>query len=92
MKSMTRLFAALVEISPFLHGDAVVKRLKAANLTDETYGRTSMIYIRAQSPAHRAFIINALTAQGFKVSPTYGVESNNVAVQVSYFKGYHWDE
>lgn len=92
MKSKKSLFAALAKISPINFGDAPKTGLKTVGISNETYGRSSMIYIRCSSPEHRASIINALVADGFKASHTYGAEFKTVAVQVSYFKGWHWNE
>jgi hypothetical protein len=62
---------------------------------DETFGKRSMIFI---GPVDMAFGIPRLKLEaelkmaGFAVHPDYWPGSNMVEVQVSYFKGWHWDE
>jgi len=64
--------------------------LKHPNISDETYGRKSCIYIHPGEEMH-GNLKQSLNDSGFEVSRTYGGD-HTIEVQVSYFKGYHWDE
>ncbi len=92
MLSKTKLFAALAEIAPDLFADALKAGLKAKGISNETYGRKSMIYIGCQTPERRKQIEAALTTKGFKVNHGYYPGSANAEIQVSYFKGWHHAE
>lgn len=60
--------------------------------SDETYGRDSMIYIQWGSPTERKEWEEKLEDAGFKVNRRYWPGSSTSEIQVSYFKGTHWDE
>jgi hypothetical protein len=62
------------------------------NFQNETYGKASMIYLTWESPDARKAGERALTNAGFKVHDDYWPGSAISEVQVSYFKGVHWDE
>ena len=59
---------------------------------DETYGRKSHLYIRVDSMASRRAVEAILEREGGKVNRDYSPGSAVVDVQVSYFKGWHWNE
>jgi hypothetical protein len=59
---------------------------------DETYGKKSMIYISWPDPKARKEWERRLEDAGFKVHKDYWPGSSTSEIQVSYFKGWHWDE
>jgi hypothetical protein len=75
-------------------------QLGAHGISDETYGRKSMIYlwnIQEEWGVSRDEMDRILGVAGFKVNRRYGRMDNKdlygaTEVQVSYFKGHHWDE
>lgn len=91
MKSKRALFKTLDEYrgTGMLYQD---KGLKAPRIGDETYGRQSFIYIGSDNVASRKALEDHLTNEGFKVSRKYWPGSSVSEVQVSYFKGRHWNE
>ena len=67
--------------------------LKAKGIGNETYGRKSCIYIQTPSKLMKELLMQHLYNNEFAVNFHYGsVGSTAVEVQVSYFKGFHWDE
>lgn len=86
LKTRKALFAALQT----LEGARVPKTYKG--LSDETYGSKSIVYPSFVSLEARVAGEKKLKELGFKVDFHYG-QSNlaRTAVQVSYFKGWHWD-
>ena len=97
MLSKKKLFETLDDI----HGTKsfVDAGLDHPIIGNETYGKKSMIYIAHDSMVERNQIESDLIAFGFKVSPRYNRPTTNEyngptssEVQVSYFKGWHWDE
>lgn len=90
MLSKKKLFEALDE----LHAtDAYSKLgLKHHGISNETFGRKSCIYIHTESNGNKKVLERELEMDGFKVNPKYAPNSQTVEVQVSYFKGWHWDE
>jgi len=89
MKSKKILFQDLEEIDP--------KYFKGANLDhpkigNETYGRKSCIYISLEKLEDRRPIERKLEKKGHKVMEDYAKGWPRIEVQVSYFKGWHWDE
>lgn len=60
--------------------------------SNETYGKDSMIYLSWESPSERTEWENRLEDAGFKVHRRYWPGSSTSEIQVSYFKGHHWDE
>lgn len=62
--------------------------------SNEIYGRKACIYLWsvAKDEADRRVVEAELMRRGFKVDPTYYPGSKAIEVQVSYFKGWHWDE
>jgi hypothetical protein len=88
MKSKKDLFVAL---DTFFKTDKYTKNgLKAVG--NETYGRKSMIYVGAGTFDARRSLEKFLIAEGFKVHTDYFPGSDQVEVQVSYFRGYGWDK
>jgi hypothetical protein len=61
-------------------------------ISDETYGRKSKLYISCLNPADRVKLERFLIDKGVKVNQDYWPGSCVVELQVSYFKGWHWDE
>jgi hypothetical protein len=87
MKSKKKLFEVLKEIDPvFFRGVDLNHKI----IGNETYGRKSMIYVQCLNVHHKAELSRELSKRGFKVC-RYDVPIV-VEVQVSYFKGWHWDE
>lgn len=69
------------------------KRTPAARgVGNETYGKKSMLYLRARDMEHRNAIERFLDRNNIKAFMDYSPGSPVVEVQVSYFKGWHWDE
>jgi hypothetical protein len=89
MKSKTKLFADLEKIDPVYFKGV---NLNDTNISNETYGRDSRIYIRCETFADRKSLENKLERLGYKIDPNYSPSDNRLEVQVSYFKGWHWDE
>lgn len=91
LKSRKVLYTALQDIKS--SGEADLK-LPASykDLSNEVYGRKAMIYVSWASPADRKKGEEALLIKDFKVNRKYWPGSSTSAVQVSYFKGHHWDE
>lgn len=104
MKSKTLLFALLETLSgtdpTFAHFVGIGKEgLKHKQVSDETYGPHSMIYLFWPHLNARNAGEKTLADHGFRVSPDYCRKSGNCRedsprseIQVSYFRGYHWDE
>ena len=90
MLSKKKLFEALSEIMK----DPTILELglKHKRVNNETYGKKSCVYFTCDSPEHRAVVESDLRRRGFKVNSSYWRESPMTEVQVSYFKGHHWDE
>lgn len=61
-------------------------------LSDETYGNKSMMYLRCPDKATRHALEAKLTTAGVKVDASYDAAGTRIEFQVSYFRGYHWDE
>jgi hypothetical protein len=95
MKSATKLGALLFRhgfvSKPFTAND-LKRGTQPRNVSDETYGNKSCVYVSAGSPQLRTKMERILTRAGFKVSETYSPTSACSEIQVSYFKGWHWDE
>ena len=68
--------------------------LKHPEISNETYGRDSFIYINIPAGVNFAALEQKLQALGHKVEPNYSRYNNGktVAVQVTYFKGYGWNK
>lgn len=60
--------------------------------SNETYGRRSFIYLTVLTPEMKTTLVDALISLGHRVDPGWTRQNKGVAVQVSYFKGWHWDE
>jgi hypothetical protein len=86
MKSRKKLLETLIRLN------YVTPDTKVTQLRNETYGRKSMIYLDAPTPSDRQGWERALEREGFKVHRSYWPGSATLEVQVSYFKGWHWDE
>ena len=91
VQSKKNLFDFLATIHPKFK-TAPMQGLKTNGIDNETYGRKSMIYITWDSPAERKEMEGKLEDAGFKVSRNFWKGSPVSEVQVSYFKGWHWDE
>lgn len=90
LKSKVDLFTALDDY--YMTKTYSAKQLDAPGISNETYGRKSCIYVKAKSAADRQKLEDRLTMNGFKVNKNYWPGSSVIEVQVSYFKGYNWDE
>lgn len=98
-KSKKRLFEDLAEIaksdSRFAHFTDVNdkdKRLKHRKVSNETYGRNSCIYLYHGDKGTRRDLERLLEARGHRVDRGYYLGSGTLEVEVTYFKGFHWDE
>jgi hypothetical protein len=89
MKSKKKLFEDLETIDPVYFKDVNLNHPKIAN---ETYGRKSCIYVRCESFETRRAIESKLERLGYKIDREYDYNNSRLEVQVSYFKGWHWDE
>ena len=90
MKSQKQLYPLLDEF--FKTKEYSAKGLKAKGISDETYGKKSMIYIGTKSPAERKELETFLKSKGVKVHTDYNPGKSTAEVQVTYFKGTRWDE
>ena len=90
MKSKKALFEYLDAY--YCHREPEYARdgLKHPNIANETYGKKSCIYIYPGKEMH-GNLKQSLNDSGFKVSKRYGGD-HTIEVQVSYFKGFLWDE
>ena len=61
-------------------------------LSNEIYGKKAMIYFTWKDEPTRRKAERELENRGFKVHRRYYPGSGTMEVQVSYFKGHHWDE
>jgi hypothetical protein len=89
MKSKKQLFEVLEKII----GQEF--DLRTGGVSDETYGKKSFIYlwdVKDNFGVEREKLELALEAEGFKVMRDYYPGSQTLEIQVSYFKGWHWDE
>ena len=89
MKSKKKLFKDLEEINSVRFKGV---ELDSKLISNETYGKNSFIYVRSESREDRTKIERELEKRGHKVERDYWRESSTTSVQVSYFKGWHWDE
>lgn len=98
MKSKKALFEFLNT-----HFNRTDLSLTSPNISDETYGKKSCIYlwdIKGMYNMERGEFERLLQDNGFVVNPKYGKglakygmqDYDATEIQVSYFKGYHWDE
>lgn len=62
------------------------------DISNETYGQDSHLYIKTPDVATRHRLEAFLQARGARVNLDYWPSSSTVDVQVSYFKGWHHDE
>ena len=89
MKSKKQLFEVLEKIIGQKFD------LSTGGVSNETYGKKSCIYlwdVVANYGVEREKLELALEAEGFKVNRQYYLGSQTLEIQVSYFKGWHWDE
>lgn len=86
LKSRKALFAALQSIP----GAILPETYKG--LLNEVYGRQVDCYPSFKTYKARLAAEKILMDQGFKVRASYDPGGTTTAVQVSYFKGWHWDE
>ena len=95
LKSATELGSALYKhgfvSKPFTTND-LKKRTQPRNVSDETYGDKSCVYVYAGSRPLRTKMERILSEAGFMISKDYSPNSSCSEIQVSYFKGWHWDE
>lgn len=93
MKSKKILFQDLAQLGVAELADVndPDKRLRHKLISDETFGRNSMIFVRF-SPGQRVQMEMALHRKGHKIHTDYWPGSGTVQVQVNYFKGWHHDE
>jgi hypothetical protein len=89
MKSQKQLFPLLDEF--FKTKEYTTKELRAKGVSDETYGKKSMIYVTSKTPAQRKELEAFLKSKGVKIHPDYDPGKATSEIQVSYFKGTRWD-
>jgi hypothetical protein len=58
----------------------------------EVYGKEVFCYINTFSLYNRKMMENWLKEKGLKFNSNYSVMSSTVEIQVTYFKGWKWDE
>ena len=92
--STTKTSKLLVDLkivdAPFTTRDLRAGRVKG--VCDETYGRDSRLYVRVADMAERHRVEAAITRAGGRVHRNYSPGKPVVETQVSYFKGWHWNE
>jgi hypothetical protein len=89
MKSKKLLFVAL---DKFFNTTEFGKlKLKHKQVSNETYGRNSCIYIYGKDAAERRVLERFLEKEGFKVNKNYWPGSATTEVSVSYFRGDQWN-
>ncbi len=88
MKSRKKLCADLIEMG------VLPAETDYRKLNNEIYGRMACIYLfdNKRTVAERRKIEAELVQRGYKVNPNYSPGTGDMEVQVSYFKGWHWDE
>jgi hypothetical protein len=64
----------------------------AKDVGHEIFGSRAMIFIHAQDMEHRQAIERFLRREDYKYNRRYWPGAPVVEAQVSYFKGWHWDE
>ena len=89
MKSKKQLFKDLQKLDPFEFANVGLKHKRIAN---ETYGKDSMIYVSWDSFQQRREGELKLEQLGHKIHYDYAQGSSRSEIQVTYFKGWHWDE
>lgn len=62
------------------------------NVFNETYGRTSCLYIRCKDQKARKDLQWKLYFEGLRYNSDYHLGSSTVEVTVRYFKGARWNE
>jgi hypothetical protein len=93
LPTCTKVSEVMVEVgmisAPFTSRDVRSGNV-SRSVCDETYGSASFLYISCPTPETRVTFMKALKAKGFKCKARQ--DDRSVEVQVSYFKGWHWDE
>ena len=92
MKSKKILFQDLAALGIPEFADAVEKKLNHRRIGNETFGRKSMLFVHFADHAQRRQAERALEAKGHRIHADYHPGSGTAEIQVSYFKGWHWDE
>lgn len=91
MKSKRTLWQDLAALGePTLDGIAALQ-LDHIKISNETYGRKSMIYV-TWPKGRRVAMEQKLALRGHKIHTSYWPGSNTSEIQVTYFKGWHWNE
>jgi hypothetical protein len=60
------------------------------NMNNEVYGKQACIYVCCETEGAKADTIHYLKKLGHKINEKYQA-THMIEVQVSYFKGWHWD-
>ena len=92
MRSKTKLFADVASLNLPAFADIQAKQLRHPKVGNETYGRNSCIYLHCADQAQRRVVERELVKLGHKVNTSYFPGSGVAEVQVSYFKGFGWNE
>lgn len=100
MKNVTQVSEFLIEYGAAT-GTFTTKDLQESNklpltegyqVSDETYGPKSMLYIKCLNVQDRFRLENFLESKGVRIFKEYYPGSSVIELQVSYFKGHHWEE
>lgn len=87
MKSKTQLFKDLKQIDhEYFNG----VDLDHSAISNETYGKDSFIYVKWKNPDEKRIMEIKLSEMGHTITE-YSID-NVSSIQVSYFKGWHWNE
>ena len=89
LKSRKALFNAL-KAKGFFPLNSIYRRPQ--DLPNEVYGRKAVCYPGFLNVGQRHTAEDFLEQEGFRVNREFSPLSPTAAVQVSYFKGLHWDE
>jgi len=94
VKSKRQLFKDLNQI---YQTEFFNQGLNVMGISNETYGKDSMIYLNAghsnfNPPIERRILERELEERGHKIHKKYFPGSQILEVQVTYFRGVHYDE
>lgn len=62
------------------------------NVSDETYGRQSEVYVGCGTRERRAELLRLCRRHDINVDPEWAEGSCSLNIGVTYFRGWHWDE
>jgi hypothetical protein len=91
MKSKRTLFQDLAALEIAGLEGIGDRKLDHPRISNETYGRKSFVYVTF-AKGERVQMERRLAALGHKIHPDYWPGSSVSEIQVTYFKGWHWNE